>query len=235
MFHLSLILILLTFVSSLYAQSICLRELDGQVVYTNLCDRTSKVVIQGRLSPKASTKDEVKKHLSQGYTRESLERLAEEIALSYGLDPRLVKEVIKEESNWNIYATSPKGAMGLMQLMPSTALLLGVRNPYDPKDNIDGGVRYLKYLLEKFNNNLALALAAYNAGPALVETLGRVPNIAETKHYVHRISTRYGKVDLNRERNTSTKKTPSSIRAITLSDGTVLYTNREEVLRWIGK
>lgn len=105
----------------------------------------------------------------------------------YGFDPYLVKAVIKAESRFDREALSASGAMGLMQLMPSTAKDLGVKDPYDPRENIEAGVKYLKALLDRFDNDLSLALAAYNAGPETVKRYGTVPPFQETKDYLRRV------------------------------------------------
>ncbi|MHB8215267.1 MAG: lytic transglycosylase domain-containing protein [Candidatus Sulfotelmatobacter sp.] len=106
---------------------------------------------------------------------------------TYRLDPDLVNSVIRAESGFNVRAVSPKGAQGLMQLMPQTASQLGVQNAFDPQANVEGGTRYLRELLERYNFDLIKALAAYNAGPGRVEQYGGVPPYYETKAYVARI------------------------------------------------
>ena len=105
----------------------------------------------------------------------------------YQLDPDLVNSVIRAESGFNVRARSRKGAQGLMQLMPQTASHLGVSNVYDPRDNVDGGTKYLRELLEKYNFDLVKALAAYNAGPERVEKFHGVPPFHETRVYVAKI------------------------------------------------
>lgn len=115
------------------------------------------------------------------------------------MDADLIHCVIAVESNFNPKAVSPKNARGLMQLLPQTAAHLGVKNIFDPAENIDGGTRYLRDLLGKYNNNLNLALAAYNAGPNKVERFGhRVPPYAETRNYVQSINRAYNKFKADR-------------------------------------
>ena len=110
-----------------------------------------------------------------------------DIAREHGVDPRLVKAVIRAESAFNPSAVSPKGAMGLMQLMPGTAMDMGVQDPYHPIQNLRGGIGYLKEMLRLFNNDLILALAAYNAGPNAVKQYGGVPPYEETRQYIQRV------------------------------------------------
>jgi soluble lytic murein transglycosylase-like protein len=127
---------------------------------------------------------------SSGAKRGSdFDALIDENAAAHGVNPHLVRAVIQQESAFNPHARSHKGAMGLMQLMPATAAELGVANPYDPSENIRGGVAYLKGLLVKFAQNVELALAAYNAGPTAVVKYGKVPPYRETRNYVSRITT----------------------------------------------
>jgi soluble lytic murein transglycosylase-like protein len=116
-----------------------------------------------------------------------IDALVQQNADIWQVDPALIKSVIANESSFNSNATSSAGAQGLMQLMPETAASLGVRNPYDPAQNVAGGTRYLRSLLDRFNGNTRLAVAAYNAGPGAVEKYGDVPPYAETQNYVQNV------------------------------------------------
>jgi len=115
----------------------------------------------------------------------------EQAAARHNVDPNLVRAVVKVESNFNPNAVSRKGAMGLMQLMPSTARQLKVKNPFDPEQNVDAGVRHLKQLLESYGGDVRLTLAAYNAGAGAVARSSGVPRYAETQNYVRRITNLY--------------------------------------------
>ena len=123
--------------------------------------------------------------------RDGAEKLVREAAERHHVDPALVRAVIETESNWNPSARSRKGAMGLMQLIPTTAQRFGVNDAFNPKQNVDAGVRYLKTLLERYNGNLDLALAAYNAGEGAVDRAHGVPSYRETRNYVHRVQDAY--------------------------------------------
>jgi hypothetical protein len=122
--------------------------------------------------------------------------IIEKYAGEYRLDPSLVRSIIATESAFNPRAISNKGARGLMQLMPATASRVGVRNITDPEENIRGGMKHLRSLLDTFDNDLILSLAAYNAGENLVQRIQRIPNYPETHAYVRKVTQRYGKKEM---------------------------------------
>jgi hypothetical protein len=135
----------------------------------------------------------------------------------YGIPERLVRAVIRAESGYNPRAVSRKGAQGLMQLMPATASTLGVRNSFDPRENIDGGVRHLRGLIDRFPGNLPMAIAAYNAGEKAVITYGGIPPYPETQDYVVKVLRFYDGLD--------TLVAPQRVYQTIARDGTVTYTN----------
>src|SRR5471032_1321173 len=124
---------------------------------------------------------------------DQIDALVQQNAATWQVDPSLVKAIIANESGFNANATSSVGAQGLMQLMPATAQGVGVKDSYDPAQNVAGGTRYLKGLLDRFHGDMKLAVAAYNAGPGAVEKYGDVPPYAETKNYVQNVLGSYDK------------------------------------------
>ena len=135
----------------------------------------------------------------------------------YGVSEKLVSAVIRVESGFNPRAVSRKGARGLMQLMPATASDLGVNNTFDPGQNIDGGVRHLRGLIDRFGNNVPLALAAYNAGERAVLSFGGIPPYPETQDYVTRVLRPFdGEMGVS---------LPSATYRVVEGDGTIVYTN----------
>jgi len=148
-------------------------------------------------------------------------------ALKYEIEPELIHAVIRTESNGNCRAVSKKGAMGLMQLMPSTASDMNVGDPFNPEQNIEGGTKYLRYLIEKFNGNLTLAIAAYNSGPKTVERYGNIPPITETRQYVDKVFALYNgkKTYPVAAPAPEYKEMPAPIIKVVLEDGTILFTN----------
>ena len=129
--------------------------------------------------------------LNRAFTQQDIDAAIDAAAARHHVDPSLVRSVVKVESNFNPNAVSRKGAMGLMQLMPSTARSLNVSNPFDPAQNVDAGVRHLRKLLDSYGGNVRLSLAAYNAGAGAVARSAGVPHFRETQDYVRRITNLY--------------------------------------------
>lgn len=160
---------------------------------------------------------------SMNLDRDGVEKLVREAAERHNMDPALIRAVIETESNWNSSAISRKGAVGLMQLIPTTAHRFGVNDLYSPQQNVDAGVKYLKTLLERYNGNLDLALAAYNAGEGAVDRAHGVPSFRETRDYVQKVQSAYfrpgsGRLDgafINRH----------AIRKISDPKGRTIFTN----------
>jgi soluble lytic murein transglycosylase-like protein len=165
------------------------RDKSGNTSFTNLqgganCSSYSLDKKNGRWSTNSRV-------ASSGSSSSKYDQYIKRVGKRYDIDPYLIKAIIHAESAFNHRAVSPRGAQGLMQLMPATARELRVANPFNPKDNIDGGTRYFRGLMDSFNGDLVLSLAAYNAGPGLVKRTGGVPQIPETLRYINKVLRQY--------------------------------------------
>ena len=163
----------------------------------------------------------------------SLSEVVNSASGRYRLDPDLVNSVIKAESGFNARAISPKGAQGLMQLMPGTATALGVPNAFDPQANVEGGAKYLRELLERYNFDLVKALAAYNAGPQRVEQYKGVPPYYETRAYVARVVRDFNKKKAAQQNEAAalTAKSAAEKRAVAKSSSTAAKTKSSPLVK----
>jgi hypothetical protein len=196
--------------------------------------RVAETVVLPRVVSSAGASVDVSPAAQSG-----LDGAVERIAAQHSLPPQLIHSVIKVESNYNPFAVSPKGARGLMQLIPSTARRFGVSDSFNPLENIQGGAKYLKYLLDLYNGSYPLALAAYNAGEGAVAKYGGVPPYAETRNYLLLIQKQLGvgaahaRPDAVRPDAAQNEKSadlapaaPPHIQEVTQPDGTVRYVTR---------
>jgi soluble lytic murein transglycosylase-like protein len=155
--------------------------------------------------------------------RDGAEKLVREAAERHHMDAALVRAVIETESGWNAAAKSAKGAQGLMQLIPTTAVRFGVNDAFSAQQNVDAGVRYLKTLLERYNGNLDLALAAYNAGEGAVDRAHGIPAFRETRDYVQKVQNVYFRPGSGRIEGLWTN--PRAIHKDTDANGRIIFTN----------
>jgi len=187
-----LIVFTLTFSGRCYADMYMYVDEDGSIFFTDA--PTHGKYIKIKETPKKEDKgqqtkssNERKTSLKTQINKNVLYRNIQHASRKHDVDPDLIWAIIKKESNFNSEAISPKGAKGLMQLMPATARAFDVSDPFDPYDNIEGGMRYLKYLLSKFKGDLRLSLAAYNAGENKVLSNKKIPPFSETRDYVNSV------------------------------------------------
>ena len=174
-------LVLFVAVPFLYADIYMYVDEDGTTCFTNLVPQTPKyhVIIKER------------KRFSRSYSEDKYDEHIREASGIHGVSFPLLKAIMKAESDFNPKAVSKKGAKGLMQIMPSNFKILGIKDPFNPRENVMGGALYLRQMLDRFNGKIHLALAAYNAGPDSVDRSGGIPPIRETENYVNKVMKYY--------------------------------------------
>ncbi len=202
-------------------QIVVLVDEHGHKIYVNTGESSTRADWMTRsFSPGASA--------VSGRVPANIDQLVEEAASRFQVDPELIHAIIRVESDYDPQAVSSKGAMGLMQLIPATAQRFGVANPFDPKQNLEGGVNYLKYLLDLFGGDLPLSLAAYNAGEHSVQRSGGIPAIPETQNYVRKVTNIYQPGEAPAQAKTTPKEPPKAPIVRYVDEyGVVHYTNVE--------
>jgi hypothetical protein len=210
------------FCPELRSQTLCSYVDDsGNRVFTNIPPVNPVSSCKIAEMPASESQQAVKPSKTSRY-----DAIIEKYAGDYQLDPHLIRSIIATESGFNPKAVSPKGARGLMQLMPSTAAQLGVKNSFDPEQNIQGGVKHFRSLLDNFNNDFTLSLAAYNAGENRVQRLGRVPEIKETREYVQSVTKRWNAAkEITAPAQQQEEERPSPIIRFPDEDGILHITN----------
>ncbi len=199
---------------SVFSMTFCLAELikteeNGRVVYRNVCKTRRKTLTEIGKSPKT---------FSPSLNKTKYRHYIDNYSTYYGVNPILIRAIIQTESDFNPYAVSSKGAMGLMQLMPETAEHYNVKDPFEPGENILAGIKHICVLRERYNNNLPLMLAAYNAGDSAVLKYGGVPPFEETKKYIEKVLNLY---DMNRN-----SKAVKTIYSKKNEKGKIVYSNK---------
>jgi soluble lytic murein transglycosylase-like protein len=202
-------------------QIVAMVDENGHKIYVNTGETSTRVGWMTRSFRSGAS-------AVSGRASANIDQLMEQTASRFQVDPELVRAIVRVESDYDPKAVSSKGAMGLMQLIPATAQRFGVVNPFDPKQNLEGGVNYLKYLLDLFGGDLSLSLAAYNAGEHTVQRTGGIPAIPETQDYVRKVTSIYQTGDAPIPAKATPKEPPKApITRFVDEHGVVHYSNVE--------